>query len=170
VFAPPKGGKTRDVPVSASVVRELDAYMERYPLTEITLPWKEPDGEPEVASLILFNSSGSVIIRNVFNQWTWDPTFERAGLVKTPRRDGVHALRHFYASVLLDAGEPIEALSEWLGHADPGFTMRVYTHLMPARAERARKAIERVLSEDESADSVIDSRSAEVDSDDVESA
>ncbi len=36
----------------------------------------------------------------------------------------MHALRHFYASVLLDAGESIKALSEYLGHSDPGFTLR----------------------------------------------
>jgi hypothetical protein len=27
---------------------------------------------------------------------------------------------HFYASVLLDAGESIKARSEYLGHSDPG--------------------------------------------------
>jgi len=53
-----------------------------------------------------------------------------------------------FASVLLDAGESIKALSEWLDHADPGFTMRVYTHLMPGSAERARNAIDRVLGAD----------------------
>jgi integrase len=26
------------------------------------------------------------------------------------------------------------AVSEYLGHADPGFTLRVYTHLMPSSA------------------------------------
>ena len=31
------------------------------------------------------------------------------------------------ASVLLDAGESIKALSEYLGHSDPGFTLRTYT-------------------------------------------
>jgi integrase len=43
----------------------------------------------------------------------------------------MHALRHFYASVLLDAGESIKAVSEYLGHSDPGFTLRTYTHLLP---------------------------------------
>lgn len=36
------------------------------------------------------------------------------------RENGMHALRHFYASVLLDAGENIKALAEYLGHSDPG--------------------------------------------------
>lgn len=56
----------------------------------------------------------------------------RAADVATMRDNGMHALRHFYASVLLDAGENIKALSEYLGHHDPGFTLRTYTHLMPA--------------------------------------
>lgn len=54
----------------------------------------------------------------------------------------MHALRHFYASVLLDAGENIKALSHYLGHSDPGFTLRVYTHLMPSSDARARKAVD----------------------------
>ncbi|MFF4869247.1 tyrosine-type recombinase/integrase [Streptomyces sp. NPDC090109] len=54
----------------------------------------------------------------------------------------MHALRHFYASVLLDAGENIKALSSYLGHGDPGFTLRVYTHLMPSSDGRARRAVD----------------------------
>ena len=57
----------------------------------------------------------------------------------------MHALRHYYASVLLDAGESIRALADYLGHADPGFTLRVYTYLMPASEDRARRAIDAVL-------------------------
>ncbi|MFJ9913586.1 tyrosine-type recombinase/integrase [Actinacidiphila glaucinigra] len=57
----------------------------------------------------------------------------------------MHALRHFYASVLLDAGENIKALSEYLGHHDPGFTLRTYTHLMPASDTRTRAAVDRVF-------------------------
>ncbi|GAA3902869.1 hypothetical protein Aau02nite_85030 [Amorphoplanes auranticolor] len=54
----------------------------------------------------------------------------------------MHALRQFDASSLLDAGESIKALSEYLGHASPGFTLRYYTHLMPASEGRTRKAID----------------------------
>jgi integrase len=53
----------------------------------------------------------------------------------------MHALRHFYASVLLDAGESIKALSAYLGHADAGFALHTYTHLMPTSEERTKKAI-----------------------------
>jgi integrase len=58
---------------------------------------------------------------------------KKAGIEKPIRADGMHALRHLYASVLLDAGESIKALSSYLRHSDPGFTLRVYTHLLPSR-------------------------------------
>ncbi|MGW1286751.1 hypothetical protein ACWDBD_02035 [Streptomyces sp. NPDC001118] len=32
-------------------------------------------------------------------------------------------------------------MSNYLGHNDPGFTLRVYTHLMPSSDARARKAV-----------------------------
>lgn len=57
----------------------------------------------------------------------------------------MHALRHFCASAWLDGGVSIRAVSEYLGHTDAGFTLRVYTHLMPASEDRARKAIDRAL-------------------------
>jgi integrase len=52
----------------------------------------------------------------------------------------MHALRHFYASVLLDAGECIKAVAEYLGHSDPGFALRTYTHLLPSSEQRTHQA------------------------------
>ncbi len=57
----------------------------------------------------------------------------------------MHALRHHYASVLLETGVSIGAVSEYLGHHDPGFTLRIYAHLMPESEDRARVAIDAAL-------------------------
>jgi integrase len=57
------------------------------------------------------------------------------------RENGSHALRHFDASTALHEGESIKALSEYLGHADPGFTLRTYTHLAEDSAERMKRAV-----------------------------
>jgi hypothetical protein len=121
-----------------------------YTLDVETGQWwrKEADGEPEAVRLILVNAPGTAVGRQTFNQHIWDRAFTRAKIKKMSRVDGMHALRHFYASVLLDAGESIKALAEWLGHADPAFTMRAYTHLMPASADRTRRAIDRVFGDD----------------------
>lgn len=68
----------------------------------------------------------------------------RQGEAAAPE-DGMHAFRHAYASVLLDAGESVKALSEYLGHSDPGFTLRTYTHLMPSSEARTRRTIDEAL-------------------------
>jgi integrase len=70
-----------------------------------------------------------------------------AGIVPFEGDRHARALRHFYASALLDAGESIKALSEYLGHSDPGFTLRVYTHLMPSSEDRTRRAIDTMFAD-----------------------
>jgi hypothetical protein len=49
------------------------------------------------------------------------------------------------ASVQLEADASIRALAEHLGYADPGFTLRVYTHLMPSSEDRAWVAVDATL-------------------------
>ncbi|MEK6328256.1 MAG: tyrosine-type recombinase/integrase [Actinomycetota bacterium] len=41
-----------------------------------------------------------------------------------------HTFRHTCASLLFEAGRNVKQVQEWLGHADPGFTLRTYVHLM----------------------------------------
>lgn len=144
VFAPPKGGKERQVPLPETVGFALAGHLTRYPAKEIALPWKTLDGPPVTASLIFYSPEGLSLNRNRFNHREWRPALRAAG-VPSGRENGMHALRHFYASVLLDAGESIKALSEYLGHHDPGFTLRTYTHLMPASETRTRAAVDRVF-------------------------
>jgi site-specific recombinase XerD len=43
--------------------------------------------------------------------------------------------------MLLDQGESIKAVAEWLGHSDPSFTLKTYTHLMPRSTERTKGVI-----------------------------
>lgn len=150
VFAPPKRGKTRTVPLPESVALRLSAHIQRYPPTEVTLPWRTPDGEPTTAGLLFIGPRGGALHRNTFN-YTWRLGLEVAGIVPAPvegeRRKpypehGCHALRHTAASAWLGAGVDIRTVAEYLGHSDPGFTLRTYTHLMPDAADRARKAMD----------------------------
>ncbi|MFE2303631.1 tyrosine-type recombinase/integrase [Streptomyces sp. NPDC059445] len=149
VFAPPKGGKERNVPLPESVAFALAKHLKRYPAVRITLPWKTLDGPPVTASLIFTGPMGLSLDRNRFNDREWRPALRAAG-VETGRDNGMYALRHFYASVLLDAGERIKAVSEYLGHHDPGFTLRTYTHLMPSSGKRTRAAVDDVFTDEDS--------------------
>ncbi|MEV4472901.1 site-specific integrase [Nonomuraea sp. NPDC049504] len=156
IFGLPKHDYERDIPLPASVAAAVEEHLELFPAREVTLPWEEVDGEPRTFRLILTSRESKPLNRNYINEYVWKRTLERLGIIpkvrpkmkETGRRDqsvreyGMHALRHYYASVLLDAGESIKALAEYLGHQDPGFTLRTYTHLLPGSVGRTRKAID----------------------------
>lgn len=144
VFAPPKGRKTRDVPRPEKVALEVTAYLQDYPARAGSLPWQSVDGPVKDVALLLSSRESGALNRNYVNRKIWKPALVEAGVMPT-RENGMHALRHFYASVLLDAGESVRALASYLGHVDPGFTLRVYTHLMPASEERTKRAIDKML-------------------------
>ena len=107
-------------------------------------------GDPTTLLLVLSGPDGLALHRHSFNGCIWRPALAAAGM-EPSRENGMHALRHFYASVLLDAGESVKALSEYLGHSDPGFTLRAYSHLMPSSEQRMRRAIDRALGDDPAA-------------------
>lgn len=57
----------------------------------------------------------------------------------------MHALRHYFASVLLSEGVSIRAVADYLGHERASFTLKTYSHLMPDDDGRARAAIDAVF-------------------------
>ncbi|KAB1985170.1 tyrosine-type recombinase/integrase [Streptomyces triticiradicis] len=92
---------------------------------------------------------GAPLDRNRFNDRVRRPALRAAG-VETRRDNGMHALRHFCAPVLPDAGESVKAVGEYRGHHDPGFTLRTYTHLMPSSGKRTRAAVDGVFTDEDS--------------------
>jgi len=52
---------------------------------------------------------------------------KRAGL----RPIRLHDLRHSYATAALASGVPVKVVSQRIGHADIGVTLKVYAHVMP---------------------------------------
>jgi len=79
-----------------------------------------------------------------------DELLERRGLVPLPRGLTSHKLRHAFASILVACGEDPVSVMRQIGHTDPSFTLRVYTHMMsldPADRERLKALVrgERVL-------------------------
>ncbi|MFG2167459.1 tyrosine-type recombinase/integrase [Micromonospora chersina] len=141
IFAPPKGGKVRDVPLPESVSRRLIEHAERYPPVDVTLPWGTSTGEPRTVTLYLTTPAGTALSRTGFNSGVWKPAIRATG-VPDNRHNGMHVLRHTYASAPLDASESVKALSAYLGPSDPGYTLRIYTHLLPTSEDRTRRAID----------------------------
>lgn len=126
VIASPKGRKTREVPLPDVVAVAVTEHLKR---------------QPAVDGLLFTSRERKLANRNHYNRNVWKPALRGAG-VEPSRENGMHALRHFYASVQLEAGTSIRALADYLGHSDPGFTLRVYTHLMPSSEDRACEAVD----------------------------
>lgn len=95
---------------------------------------------------VFASSAGTELIRGKLAEQVLTPTAIAAGF-KTEEtivgEDGreelkirptvtFHTFRHTCASLLFDGGRNIKQVQEWLGHADPGFTLRTYVHLMDA--------------------------------------
>ena len=58
-----------------------------------------------------------------------------------------HDLRHTFATVALQSGVDIRTVSGMLGHADPGFTLRTYTHATNPMQVQAAATIGKVMAE-----------------------
>jgi integrase len=102
-----KNGK-RDIPLSHGLAQEL---------------WRR-QGRPDEP--IFTSARGTRVDRD----WLWKnvlkPTAEAAGVPWA----GFHTFRHTCASVLFAEGKNPKQVQMWLGHSDPGFTLRTYVHLI----------------------------------------
>ncbi|MBI4495431.1 MAG: tyrosine recombinase XerC [Deltaproteobacteria bacterium] len=109
-----KGRKERIVPIGDQALAALREYL---PERERTLG-AAGRGTP----LFVNRRGGRLTARSVAR--ILDRTIGQAGLW---RRAGPHALRHSFATHLLDAGADLRAIQEMLGHASLSTTQR-YTH------------------------------------------
>nr|BEK68787.1 hypothetical protein KPHV_60140 [Kitasatospora purpeofusca] len=159
-FKLPKGDKERRTMLSPGLGAALDEYVRHFTPVSVTLPWRGPGG-PEsgelTVALLMTTRFGNPVNQSSWNYDAWKPALSHAGLIKpwdnsrgshhragweAARELGFHVLRHTYASVQLQSGESPVALSRWLGHDDPGFTLRRYTHFMPEDGRRGRTAMD----------------------------
>lgn len=125
--APPKSeASRRTVPVPAFVTEALSEHLRAFPT----------DG-----GLVFRNAAGEPWRRNRFGE-VWRRVVASAGL---PAGTGFHALRHYYASLLIRHGESVKAVQERLGHASATETLNVYSHLWPDSDDRTREAVDAVL-------------------------
>jgi integrase len=73
---------------------------------------------------------------------SWRKMKIKAGLPESTR---FHNLRHTCASILLARGVPVTVVSQYLGHADPNITLRVYAHMIDGMDGVAAQAMDDLL-------------------------
>ena len=174
VFKLPKGGKERTVPLSRGLAQIIEAHIEAYPPQPYTLPWMEDEGKDrgkisgEHTARLLYRwhgddprTHGKHVVASSFDQFVWKPALSRAGIIPPPakdkrgiyrymggdRKNGMHALRHFYSTTLLDAGVSLAGVMEFMGHSREGkpITLGTYGHVTEETFEQARRAIDETL-------------------------
>mgnify|MGYP005765235551 CR=1 FL=1 len=96
--------------------------------------WQEPDA-------VFTSATGHFYDRSLLN------TQFRRFMEHHPElhRITIHGLRHTHASLLILAGENLDAISKHLGHASADITSRVYAHLMSEVQVRITQTISGVL-------------------------
>lgn len=113
-----KGAKQRVVPLSDPAISALSTWLER---------WRpELATGPDAADFVFVNSRGRPMqprdVRRVLDRRAASPTHP-------------HALRHTFATHLLDGGADLRAVQELLGHTDLS-TTQLYTHVSKERLRR----------------------------------
>ena len=81
-------------------------------------------------------ADGSPINPDYFSQ-----CFDRTVAKLPVPRIRLHDLRHTHATLGLQAGVPAKIMSERLGHASVGFTLDVYTHVLPGHDQDAANQV-----------------------------
>lgn len=135
VLVPPKGQKVRRVPLPKAAAGALSSHIERYGTTPVRCECCNR------VSHVLFVRGGSLLSQQDWNERVWHPAVVAAGMIPS-RSTGLHQLRHFYASILIDGGESMIAVQRHLGHASIKVTAGIYGHLFEYAADRARDIID----------------------------
>lgn len=74
----------------------------------------------------------------------------------------IHSLRHSYATRELEAGIPVNVVSEQLGHSNPSITMNVYQHVIPELKKEAAAKINHLFEKKSLPEAVNDNKVVEM--------
>jgi len=89
-------------------------------------------GSNEICPWVFTHRKGKPVDMNNVKVAYFKKVLRKAGL----RDIRFHDLRHTYASLLLAQGEPVTYVANQLGHANPGITLKIYSHWVPNESQR----------------------------------
>jgi integrase len=128
-FGPPKTKRSRrEVPLPRSVVRRLEAHLERYVA-------------PRADALVFTGPKGAPLRRAGFRRSWWQPATRAAGC------EGFkfHELRHTFVALWVAAGANVKEVSVRAGHSSVAFTLDQYGHLYEDHSDTLAERLDGLL-------------------------
>jgi integrase len=120
-------------------------------LREILTEHKAASGKTGADDPVFLTSTGAARSRHNLRQDVVEPVVNRAnrlvedrGLQPLPLGITPHKLRHTFASILVAIGKDPTYVMQQLGHTDPAFTLRVYSHMM-RRSDEEREELKALV-------------------------
>jgi len=125
VFALPKNDRERIVPLSDWDIQIVRRHIQKYPPRSYVLPWERPGGRSHACSILFrWPTDDQHVKARSYSETVWKAALVKAGVITEPARDrrgrrryvttrkeGIHQLRHYYASVMLAGGVSIKELA-----------------------------------------------------------
>jgi integrase len=124
-------------------------------VTDMIFEWQDFCPESKF-DLVFPTDSGRPIALNNFRAGAWLPLMEEAGLMITERINGErvrlakyspYALRHYYASKLIEKGKDLKFIQHAMGHSKIEITLNVYGHLLKGRDDAHKGTAEELATE-----------------------
>lgn len=118
--------------------------------------WKETC--PDSAEKLVFpTDKGKPIMLTNFQKGAWKPLMREAGLMQTVENpDGQiceatkytpYALRHYFASKLIEKKKDLKFIQDTMGHSRIEITLNVYGHLLKDREEMRKQTAEELAAD-----------------------
>ncbi len=135
----PKTEKSkRVIPLPKPLIEAMKKYKPYHAVIEI----KAGDKYDKTTNLIFCTKHGKPIIpRNFMRAF-----YAVKKKAEIPKEVNLHALRHTYATRLLEQGEDIKVVQELLGHANIKTTGNIYAHVSIKLKKKAINRLDRILS------------------------
>ena len=124
------------------VTAMLQEWEERCPSSEYDLVFPTATGRPQLLGK--------------FRKGAWLPLMKEAGLMTTENVDGKqvsrakytpYALRHYFASKLIEKGKGLKFIQQQMGHSRIEITLNVYGHLIKGKEDVHKETAEELAAE-----------------------
>jgi integrase len=124
-------------------------------VTEMIFEWKDrcPDSDID---LVFPTDSGKPISLTNFRSGAWLPLMKETGFIEIESVNGresfrpkytPYALRHYFASKLIEKGKDLKFIQEAMGHSKIEITLNVYGHLLKDREDAKKQIAEELATE-----------------------